>query len=81
MQHVSSVGHAALGNELAIVRTRLIGAVEAEQNGRNSGWEANNRLVGVVTPANSHVRALSGLLDAPAGGLLDGEGVDTIPIG
>ena len=39
---------------LAIVRTRLIGAIEAEQKDGDSGWETNTRLIGVATHAHSH---------------------------
>ncbi len=39
---------------LSIVRTRLIGAIEAEQKDQDSGWETNNRLIGVATHAHSH---------------------------
>lgn len=39
---------------LSIVRTRLIGAIEAEQKDHAGGWETNDRLVAVATHAHSH---------------------------
>ena len=39
---------------LSIVRTRLIGAIEAGQKDRDSRWETNDRLAGLATHAHSH---------------------------
>jgi inorganic pyrophosphatase len=37
-----------------VVRTRLIGAIEAEQKEKGEGWTRNDRLIAVATHAQTH---------------------------
>ena len=37
-----------------VVRTRLVGAIEAEQKGESDGWTRNDRLIAIATHAQTH---------------------------
>jgi inorganic pyrophosphatase len=37
-----------------VVRARLVGAIEAEQKGKDEGWIRNDRLIAIATHAQTH---------------------------